>query len=90
VLSAGRGVWAVEGRGSRLAQFDTREAAHRDAVDRYRVALLEGHPDVPTVDEVRRQLAGRVLMCWCPLELPCHADVLLAVAAGADLEDGAR
>lgn len=32
------------------------------------------------VAEVRRELAGRDLACWCPLNEPCHADVLLAVA----------
>jgi hypothetical protein len=26
------------------------------------------------------ELAGRDLMCWCPLDQPCHADHLLAVA----------
>jgi len=29
---------------------------------------------------IRRELAGRDLACWCPLDGPCHADVLLAVA----------
>ncbi len=33
-----------------------------------------------TVDDVRRELAGRDLACWCPLDGPCHADVLLEVA----------
>ncbi|HZF92039.1 DUF4326 domain-containing protein [Streptomyces sp.] len=28
----------------------------------------------------RRQLAGRDLMCWCPPDQPCHADVLLELA----------
>ena len=26
------------------------------------------------------QLAGRDLACWCPLDQPCHADVLLEIA----------
>jgi Domain of unknown function (DUF4326) len=30
--------------------------------------------------DVRRELAGRDLACWCPLDEPCHADVLLRVA----------
>lgn len=34
------------------------------------------------VEAARRDLAGRVLACWCPLEQRCHADVLLAVVAG--------
>ncbi|WP_087483552.1 DUF4326 domain-containing protein [Brachybacterium massiliense] len=31
---------------------------------------------------VRAELAGRDLMCWCPLDQPCHADVLLELANG--------
>ncbi|HEY9371501.1 DUF4326 domain-containing protein [Streptomyces sp.] len=27
-----------------------------------------------------RELAGRDLACWCPLDQPCHADVLLEIA----------
>ncbi len=33
----------------------------------------------------RAALAGRDLVCWCPLEGPCHADVLLEVVNGARL-----
>lgn len=32
------------------------------------------------VDDVRRELRGRDLACWCSLEDRCHADVLLAIA----------
>jgi hypothetical protein len=30
--------------------------------------------------EIREELAGWDLACWCPLDEPCHADVLLAIA----------
>ena len=33
-----------------------------------------------TVSDVRDALAGRDLACWCPLDEPCHADVLLRLA----------
>ncbi len=49
------------------------------AVEAYRV-YLRGRPDL--VDLARHQLVGRDLACVCPLDLPCHADVLLAVARG--------
>jgi hypothetical protein len=29
---------------------------------------------------IRDQLAGRDLVCWCPLDHPCHADTLLEIA----------
>lgn len=31
---------------------------------------------------IREELAGRDLACWCPLDQPCHADVLLEIANG--------
>jgi hypothetical protein len=45
----------------------------------YRLALLAGELAV-TVDDARRDLAGRDLACWCRPGEPCHADVLLDVA----------
>ena len=38
---------------------------------------------MPTKDEIRAELAGHDLMCWCGLDLPCHADVLLDIANSA-------
>ena len=29
---------------------------------------------------VAEELGGRDLACWCPLDVPCHADMLLAMA----------
>lgn len=31
-------------------------------------------------DLIRAELAGMDLVCWCPLDAPCHADVLLELA----------
>jgi predicted kinase len=45
-----------------------------DAVDAY-VRHLVDHPYL--VAAARVELAGADLACWCPLDLPCHADVLL-------------
>lgn len=36
----------------------------------------------PSDVEIRRQLAGRDLACWCPPAVPCHADLLLEIANG--------
>jgi len=47
----------------------------------YRRALERGELRF-TADDVRLELAGHDLACWCPLGEPCHADVLLEVAAG--------
>ena len=32
--------------------------------------------------QARAELAGKNLMCFCPLDEPCHADVLLRIANG--------
>lgn len=35
---------------------------------------------IVTVEDIRRELAGKNLACWCPFDEPCHADVLLKLA----------
>jgi hypothetical protein len=35
-------------------------------------------------EQIRAELGGRDLACWCPLDQPCHADVLLELANGGD------
>ncbi len=50
----------------------------RAAVAAFRRELLAG--GLPfTVDDVKRELRGKNLACYCK-ESPCHADVLLEVA----------
>jgi Domain of unknown function (DUF4326) len=56
------------------------ELGRPEAVRRYRDDLLAGRLAV-TVEDVKRELRGRDLACYCPLDQPCHADVLLAVAS---------
>lgn len=44
--------------------------------------LGRNHFDVVTltVEMAAAELAGRDLVCWCPLTEPCHVDVLLQIA----------
>lgn len=49
------------------------------AVELFEADLLAGRLPV-SVDDVRRELAGKRLACWCRLDAPCHADVLAAIA----------
>lgn len=51
------------------------------AVEQYR-AHLRAHPEL--IDAIRAELAGVNVACWCPLTMPCHGDVDLAVAVGED------
>lgn len=48
-------------------------------VARYERALRAGELAVSVAD-VRAALAGHDLACWCPLDGPCHADVLVRIA----------
>lgn len=56
-----------------------RDVAARRAVTMFEVALRIGECRV-TVEDVRRELRGKDLACWCPLGSACHADVLLEIA----------
>jgi Domain of unknown function (DUF4326) len=37
----------------------------------------------PSHDDIRRELRGKNLACWCRVGAPCHADVLLELANAA-------
>ncbi len=39
-----------------------------------------GGAEPPTTEAIRVALAGRHLACWCALNGPCHADLLLTLA----------
>ena len=56
-----------------------------DAVDKFRHLYLYpcvGDPPHPSVDEIRDELAGHDVACWCKLGEPCHGDLLLHITAG--------
>lgn len=48
-----------------------------DAVREYR-DYLNAHPRLAI--KIADELRGRDLACWCALDAPCHADVLLELA----------
>lgn len=56
-----------------------RDRAH--AVELFRAYIAYEDIDWAT-ERVHTALAGRDLACWCPLDQPCHADVLLEIAGG--------
>lgn len=61
---------------------NTKRSAAEKAVELYEQFVVDQHWGLPDVspDEIRTALAGRDLACWCPLDMPCHADTLLVVA----------
>lgn len=63
------------------------DATVDQCVEMYReyITGIRGHrlSDFARTDmtpSIRAGLAGKNLACWCPLDQPCHADVLLEIA----------
>lgn len=73
-------MWAVVYEGVVLVRWDTKDLAATDAVDRFRRLMREPWADRPAERELIASLRGKDLACWCPLDQPCHADVLLDLA----------
>jgi hypothetical protein len=79
--------WSVRfgDHGGGVGIFPTDLEARRYATDAFRVWLDQ--PEQESLRALARQLlAGRDLMCWCPLPAEgqpdhCHAAVLLSIAA---------
>lgn len=86
-LNTGTG-WAVQWAGhanqhrplglNDLVPANNQRDAHALAVELYQT-WVHAHPTL--LERIARDLGGRSLMCWCAPELPCHADVLLELAA---------
>lgn len=51
----------------------------QEAIDGYKEFLKESNR-YPAFRESLNALRGKNLACWCPLDQPCHADVLLELA----------
>ncbi|MFD3814972.1 DUF4326 domain-containing protein [Streptomyces rubiginosohelvolus] len=77
------GGWHAEhDNGGGIGTFPNAAEGRRFAADAFRAHLAL---DPALADRARRELAGRDLMCWCPLPEPgqpdhCHAAVLLDLA----------
>jgi hypothetical protein len=52
---------------------------HEAAVSLYRTWLLKTRGGISRIARLW-ELRGKNLVCWCPLDEPCHADVLLELS----------
>ena len=50
------------------------------AIQTYREMVLYGANGPRLMELAQKELRGKDLACWCPLDQPCHADVLLEIA----------
>lgn len=57
---------------------------YRAVKARDRGEAFQGRSGLPTSALIRRELRGKDLLCWCPVEAPCHADILLDIANADD------
>lgn len=64
--------------GGYIASFPTREKANAAAVKMFKKRL--GKQRLHERLQLLMALRGHDLVCWCPLDQPCHADVLLEIA----------
>ncbi len=64
--------------GSKLCNYHVR--SKKEAVEAFRTDLLDDWLDI-TVEDVKRELKDKDLMCWCTEDAPwCHGDVLIEIA----------
>ena len=77
--------WTVRSDTSVIGTFEAKWSARYWAAMSYRAWWSER---AVTNEEIREHLAGRDLACWCPLDQPCHADVLLEIANREALDFG--
>lgn len=59
--------------------FGIKDSSREEAIARFIEALEAGRLRF-TIEDVRTQLAGKDLACWCKPDEACHADHLLAIA----------
>lgn len=80
------GDWGVEDTGrfnQSLGHGWTRQGALNAAIAAYRAELDKAFPIGSSARfALVCQLVGHDLACWCALDQPCHADVLLEIANG--------
>lgn len=89
------GKWEVWNNGKRIfGPYEHKRQAAAKAVELYlqyiNTTSLRGEGNqagtfakkIVNKDDVRKHLVGKNLACWCSLDEPCHADVLLRLANG--------
>lgn len=58
----------------------------KEAIRKYKNTNIRNSDYLPKrklykqIYDIRKELGGKNLACWCPLDKPCHADILLKLA----------
>ncbi|MGK9270473.1 DUF4326 domain-containing protein [Williamsia muralis] len=89
-IGAPSAYWMGPGMGSPYRPKPVPRMTAEDVVDIYRNMVTTNNAAFERGDP-ERELRGKDLACWCPLEdengnrMPCHADVLLELANQGDV-----
>lgn len=85
VVSWNRAGWLMRVTGTPDGRYGERCIQDvSDAVETYRQFMAVRADRTDFFEPLR----GKDLACWCPLDQPCHADVLLELANAAHGKDG--
>ena len=57
-----------------------KDGTAQECVDGYRKKIDGNMWTYPTKDDIKKELRGKDLACFCPLSQPCHESVLLEIA----------
>lgn len=69
------------GRGNHWGNpYTVEDHGRQGSVDLYEADLRHSWAGAGIYKKLRDELRGKDLMCWCRLDQPCHADVLLKLA----------
>jgi hypothetical protein len=82
-FKVGETFWVKRDGGGPIAPITPHSV--EEAVEYFRW-YVSHHPG--RMEVVRSELAGKNLACWCALDAPCHADVLLELANGGAAGEG--
>jgi Domain of unknown function (DUF4326) len=74
--------WGNMYRVGKLSSDAKYPVSNEQAVAFYRQRISQSH--YYFLEEIKESLKGKNLACWCPLDQPCHADVLLEIANSGD------
>lgn len=55
-----------------------KDGTAEECLEKYR-QMWERTP-IDSIKAMTSSLRGKDLACWCPLDAPCHADILLEIA----------
>lgn len=68
---------SIWGNPYRVAVSPFIASSHQDAVNKHFRWVIR---DEVYQEKIKNRLKGKNLACWCPLDQPCHADILLEIA----------